>query len=362
MAARARSRPTATSSWGPRPSFLSASSSSASVAGAPAAASCAGAAAGGKAAAAEEAAPTNVQVNGHDVPVVHLRQRKELLTAYVLWFCTGVFGGHLFYLERVAHGFLAVWSGNFFMLGWFLDLLLLPTYVRAANRCSVASSTSDGSFRGILCRLPPIIFLFISMLFGGYFFMPRTLHNLGVIDIDQAIAGTDGNPYDILGVPRDSSKDAATDAFLEKMKPLLTLPSCDGVCVTKKIQLAKAYEFMQGTPWRTEAKSTSSEGKQSGRDDLDRDSTEGRWADWADFLNAEWMEIKNAIGEHMPRQEGEAHSKRSRQRQRPRPKSGQKPPPTGRERPSRGSPSPATARKERKGKPRAGGPGGPSEL
>ena len=58
----------------------------------------------------------------------------SLLVAYLLWFFFGLFGVHRFYLGHIGWGVLYILTGGIFGIGWFIDLFLMPGYVRAANR------------------------------------------------------------------------------------------------------------------------------------------------------------------------------------------------------------------------------------
>ncbi|KAH1008730.1 dnaJ homolog subfamily C member 22 isoform X2 [Dendroctonus ponderosae] len=59
--------------------------------------------------------------------------RKSLFWAYVFWLFGGVFGLHLFYLERDAHAFLTWSTLGGYGLGWLADITKIPRYVRDCN-------------------------------------------------------------------------------------------------------------------------------------------------------------------------------------------------------------------------------------
>ncbi|KAF5305261.1 hypothetical protein FQA39_LY09226 [Lamprigera yunnana] len=59
--------------------------------------------------------------------------RKSVLWAYTLWLFGGIFGLHLFYLERDAHAFLTWSTLGGYGLGWLSDVTKIPRYVRDAN-------------------------------------------------------------------------------------------------------------------------------------------------------------------------------------------------------------------------------------
>lgn len=101
-----------------------------------------------------------------------MQPKKQLFSAYVLLFSGGLVGAHHFYLERLVHGLMACYSGNFFLLGWILDLFLLPVYVRGFNsRRTDASAPVDSSRRQLLCKLPFLTCSMVSFIVAvGLFF------------------------------------------------------------------------------------------------------------------------------------------------------------------------------------------------
>jgi TM2 domain-containing membrane protein YozV len=60
-------------------------------------------------------------------------KEKETWVAYLLWFFLGFAGIHKFYLGKTGWGILYFLTGGLFMIGWLLDLFLLPSQVRHAN-------------------------------------------------------------------------------------------------------------------------------------------------------------------------------------------------------------------------------------
>lgn len=59
--------------------------------------------------------------------------QKSVIRAYIYWFFGGVFGLHLFYLERDAHAFLTWSTLGGYGLGWLADITKIPRYVRDCN-------------------------------------------------------------------------------------------------------------------------------------------------------------------------------------------------------------------------------------
>ncbi|KAK5642835.1 hypothetical protein RI129_009002 [Pyrocoelia pectoralis] len=58
---------------------------------------------------------------------------KSVLWAYILWLFGGIFGLHLFYLERDSHAFLTWSTIGGYGLGWLADITKIPRYVRDVN-------------------------------------------------------------------------------------------------------------------------------------------------------------------------------------------------------------------------------------
>jgi|688.fasta_scaffold479183_1 TM2 domain-containing membrane protein YozV len=59
--------------------------------------------------------------------------KKSILTAYILWAFCGFFGIHRFYLGKNWTGFIYLLTGGFFVVGWLVDLLLIPNIVSEYN-------------------------------------------------------------------------------------------------------------------------------------------------------------------------------------------------------------------------------------
>ncbi|MAT82632.1 MAG: hypothetical protein CMJ29_13430 [Phycisphaerae bacterium] len=53
--------------------------------------------------------------------------------AYLLWFFFGLLGVHRFYLGRPISGVIYLLTGGVFLIGWILDLILIPGMVRITN-------------------------------------------------------------------------------------------------------------------------------------------------------------------------------------------------------------------------------------
>lgn len=60
-------------------------------------------------------------------------KKKSVIRAYLCWLVGGIFGLHLFYLERDAHAFLTWSTLGGYGLGWLADITKIPRYVRDCN-------------------------------------------------------------------------------------------------------------------------------------------------------------------------------------------------------------------------------------
>ncbi|CAH0546741.1 unnamed protein product [Brassicogethes aeneus] len=60
-------------------------------------------------------------------------KKKSIFWAYVCWLFGGIFGLHLFYLERDVHAFLTWSSFGGYGLGWLADITKIPRYVKDYN-------------------------------------------------------------------------------------------------------------------------------------------------------------------------------------------------------------------------------------
>jgi len=210
-----------------------------------------------------------IKLNGKTVLASHLRPRKELGTAYGLWFFLGFFGAHHFYLDRLSHGTVSVWTLNLLGMGWICDGFLLPFYCRSCNGHTSPEASSDRTCGRAFTRLPLASITAIASLLAMFAFGPRTLHSLHVVDLDQKLAGTSRNPYDILGVARNAPLNASWAAYEEEIKRLRKLRSCDDVCRRKKDDLKQIRGFLSGDFWR-------------------RPTDQDHWDEWSSLKSEEW--------------------------------------------------------------------------
>ncbi|UOX40470.1 hypothetical protein UGMREWDR_CDS0154 [Aeromonas phage GomatiRiver_11] len=58
---------------------------------------------------------------------------KSTAIAYVLWFFLGFFGVHRFYTGHIATGFIWLFTGGLFGVGYLIDLFLTAGLVDRAN-------------------------------------------------------------------------------------------------------------------------------------------------------------------------------------------------------------------------------------
>lgn len=180
--------------------------------------------------------------------VQHLQPRKRLLTSYVLWLCGGFFGAHHFYLDRVVHGTMCVFSLNVFFLGFGWDAVRMPAYVRDFNsrRCAPAAPY-DSSHRLLLVTLPCRFLLLLFVLAGFAVYTPSLLHRAGVVDIDRLAAQTEVNPYELLGLSRNAGLLEAKAAYRKeslRWHPDRN-PNCGQKCTDKMSEITKAFDLIK---------------------------------------------------------------------------------------------------------------------
>ena len=59
---------------------------------------------------------------------------KRTSVAYLWWALLGPFGAHRFYLGQVGWGLFYVLTFGLLLIGWVIDLFMLPEFVRCYNR------------------------------------------------------------------------------------------------------------------------------------------------------------------------------------------------------------------------------------
>jgi len=180
--------------------------------------------------------------------VEHLQPRKHLSTSYALWLASGPCFAHLFYLERIIHGLVAVCTFNFFGVGWALDALLLPYYVRSFNASRTAEiAPYDTSRRRLFCHLPMYTVAVAAILAAIFVAGPSALHATGIVDVDRLAAQTERNPYEVLGVSRTADLQEARAAY--RKESLRWHPDrnvgCGTECETKMSEITKAFELIR---------------------------------------------------------------------------------------------------------------------
>jgi len=58
---------------------------------------------------------------------------KSLLATYLLWFLFGFIGIHKFYVRKTGMGVLYIFTGGLFVIGWLIDIFIIPSQVRQVN-------------------------------------------------------------------------------------------------------------------------------------------------------------------------------------------------------------------------------------
>ncbi len=67
------------------------------------------------------------------------RSTHNMAIGYILWLL-GFTGSHRFYFGRTKTGILWFFTGGFFLIGWLIDLFLIPSMDREADRRFVAGN------------------------------------------------------------------------------------------------------------------------------------------------------------------------------------------------------------------------------
>ena len=60
-------------------------------------------------------------------------KEREVWVAYLLWLFLGLIGVHKFYVNRFGWGIIYIFTGGLFVIGWIVDIFLIPSQVRRCN-------------------------------------------------------------------------------------------------------------------------------------------------------------------------------------------------------------------------------------
>ena len=80
-------------------------------------------------AAKEELSEDQLKMFDHE----YEQNSKSLLATYLLWFLFGFIGIHKFYVRKTGRGVLYIFTGGLFVIGWLIDIFLIPSQVRQVN-------------------------------------------------------------------------------------------------------------------------------------------------------------------------------------------------------------------------------------
>merc|ERR1712217_929140 len=149
-------------------------------------------------------------------------------------------------------------------------------------------------------RLPCLWVMLITVPLAALNTIPTGLHKLQVVDLHAKAANTTQNPFDVLGVERDSSPGVAAAAYKRRMSALKD-QRCDAKCKEEKEDLKRAYDFASGATFREyklekerkEKKERKKKDKQTHRrrdpaKAKEREARSDAWSDWSSYKQYEW--------------------------------------------------------------------------
>ncbi|MGJ8686032.1 MAG: TM2 domain-containing protein, partial [Spongiibacteraceae bacterium] len=70
-----------------------------------------------------------------------MNNTHNLIIGYVLWIF-GFMGAHRFYFGRPISGTIYLFTLGFFLIGWLVDLFLMPSLEREADRSFTSGDTN----------------------------------------------------------------------------------------------------------------------------------------------------------------------------------------------------------------------------
>eukprot|EP00929_Paragymnodinium_shiwhaense_P019039 TRINITY_DN13100_c0_g1_i1.p1 TRINITY_DN13100_c0_g1~~TRINITY_DN13100_c0_g1_i1.p1 ORF type:complete len:329 (+),score=77.24 TRINITY_DN13100_c0_g1_i1:105-1091(+) len=190
-----------------------------------------------------------VKLGDREVLSEHLRRPKSAMVAYLLLFVGGLVGAQHFYLERLVHGILCAISGNFCMVGYIVDMIALPGYVRTANVHVSEHAKRGPGCCGVLWAITKAG-LMASIFWGAIgVVLPSGLEALQLVDFHQHLAKTSSSPFRILDVKPDVSLEELHPVLKQKLKEAPPSP-CDKKCkrLQKDKKLAADYvlDYVKG--------------------------------------------------------------------------------------------------------------------
>lgn len=97
-------------------------------------------------------------------------KRKNISDTYTLWFPFGLLGFHHFYLENALLGGLYFITGGLFGIGWLVDLVRIPSLVKAANLKDTSIKEEKTVGTAIVLGVPPL-----GVLGFHHFYLNRPL-------------------------------------------------------------------------------------------------------------------------------------------------------------------------------------------
>lgn len=207
---------------------------------------------------------------------------------------------------------------NFLFIGFACDFFLIPQYVQTYNEQTAPILRDRRVPRSSCCgcRWHCGVLLASMVALGfNYVFMidgPNTLERFGFLDIHGQLAGTTENPFDLVGIPRDTNAKDISQAYRSPAaraarQKLEEAPHCDEQCKPRRKKMQqKAVEYFK--KMQAQREEEIKKAKKKGHNE-DTDAKIDRWLDrWkAVFLKIQAHASPYFGGKSSEEQEQQSH-------------------------------------------------------